>query len=157
MYDLGTKYIALFDSDTTNLQYSTNRWALVRDNDSLYGWNYAADSLDDTAHFFATYQSKYFFEGSGRERIHNVTIEGTGVVDSLRLIFYQGYLNADQDVIGTPFDTVVFSPDFTDNQKDQVAVDKICDMFSLRIEDFGSGSYVIRGYKIGWQPWDTGK
>jgi hypothetical protein len=39
-----------------------------------------------------------------------------------------------------------------------VAVNKICENFSLRIEDYrGVGDYRITGYDIGYMVWDGGK
>ena len=153
-YSFGIKDAIPYDYDTTRVDYSADRFILIRDNDSLYRWNYAADTLDDTVAFFATYQSKYFFEGGDREKVVYVDLFGTGSVDSLRLIFYRNY---GEGTMGTPFDTVVFSPDFTDHTRDRVIVNAICENFSLRVEDFGQGDYILQGYTIGYIPWDRGK
>jgi hypothetical protein len=155
-YSFGGRGVVQFDSDTTEPDFRSDKYIILHDNDSLWRWNYDdTTSRDGVDSITAIYQSKYFFEGGGREKIHYVDLFGTGTSDSLWLIFYKNY---GESKPGVAFDSVAFIPDFSAERRNRVVVRHICENFSLRIEDRrGVGDYTIKGYVIGWQPWDGGK
>lgn len=154
-YDFGFNDAVYFNPDTLSWDFTVTDLIIARDNDSLYQIDFTSrDTLDGVDTIYAVFQSKYFFaENNDREQIHWIDLDGTGTIDSLRVIFYRNY---GENKPGVPFDTVVFSPDFSDHIQDRVQVGAICHNFSLRIEDFGMGNYSLKGYTIGWQPWDRG-
>nr|MDD5459033.1 hypothetical protein [Phycisphaerae bacterium] len=74
-YNFGIKDAIATDYHHIYYDYNSAMVILVRDNDSLYRWNYPPnDTIDHTTYFHAIYQSKYFFEGPERERIDYVDI-----------------------------------------------------------------------------------
>ena len=154
-YDFGFNDAVYFNPDTLSWDFTVTDLIIARDNDTLYQIDFTSrDTLDGVDTIYAVFQSKYFFaENNDREQIHWIDLDGTGTTDSLRIIFYRNY---GENKPGVPFDTVVFSPDFSDHIQDRVQVGAICHNFSLRIEDFGMGNYSLKGYTIGWQPWDRG-
>lgn len=154
-YSFGLESIALHDYDTTQVDYVAERYLLSTDLDSLWRWNYNnTDSLDGADTIIAEYQSPYFFEGGGRDHILWIDILGTGEIDSLMLTFYRNY---GETKPGVPFDSLVLRPDFSDAKRDRAIVGAICENFSLRIRDYGMGDYTLKGFKIGYIPWDGGK
>jgi len=169
-YGFGLHAVVQHDPDTTYGNYNPNKWliALVRgfcdegDNTVLYQWR-----LDELAGFqnrdtidiccltdsvyvpiIATYQSKRFFEGRERERVYWIDIVGEGTADTITFTFLDE---------GVAFDTVKYLPDFTDGIRDRIIVDHIVSDFAVRWQDSGYGQYTIKGYEIGWIPWDRGR
>ena len=162
-YDFGFYAAVSFDVDTLSGQFNPNRWLLALTTQKGAGgylYQFRTDSLDtmdvykndagDTFLYkiYATYQSKRFFEGREREKIFWLDIVGQGTASTITLTFY------DEE---TPFDTVVFLPDFTDEKRDRIVVDHIVTDFSVRWQDDGKGQYRIEGYEIGWIPWSGGR
>ena len=168
-YGFGLHAVVQHDPDTIYANYNPNKWliALVSglcsgDNTVLYQWQldrlsgfqnidtidicYQADSV--YVPIIGTYQSKRFFEGRERERIYWLDIIGEGTADTITFTFLDE---------GVPFDTVAFLPDFTDDKRDRIIVDRIVHDFAVRWEDNGHGQYQIDGYEIGWIPWDRGR
>lgn len=143
-YSFGIKDAAMYDYNSNVYDYSVGKWILLINNDSLYGWNYSADdTLDGNDTIIAVYQSKYFFDDQAREKILYIDIVGTGICDSLLLTFYGDY---GQDTLNS----VVKSIDFTSGERQRVKVDHTTNNFSVKIQDYGMGDYVIKGYTIGY-------
>jgi len=154
-HDFAMRDVIPYDTTQDWTAHTTDRSLILTEGDSIFRWNYSeTDSLDGVDTILAVYQSKYHFEGGGREQIFWVDIAGTGTVDSLKLIFYRNY---GENKPGVPFDSVIMVPDFSDHKLDRAIVGAICENFSVRIEDFGMGNYTLKGYTIGWEPWDGGK
>lgn len=152
-YDFGTRGVVQFDSDSTEADFRTDKYIILRD--SLWEWGYQeTDTTDGGTPIQAIYQSKYFFEGGGREMIEYVELEGKGTPDSLILYYYEKHGDS---LPPMPVDSIVVTPDFTDKTRDRYKIERVCYNFSLRIRDPGTGDWVLTGYKIGWQPWDGGK
>lgn len=167
-YDFGIHAVVQFDPDTIIGNFNPNHWliALVShgaDRSIFYNWRRDEisgsfenkDTIDigylGTVAYYpiiATYQSKRFFEGRERERIHWIDIVGEGTCSTITFTFLDE---------GTPFDTVAFQPDFTDNKRDRIIVDHIVTDFAVRWQDNGYGQYRIKGYEIGWVSWDKGR
>ena len=167
-YGFGLHAVVQFDVDTANANYNPNKWlvALVRnfdidDQTILYQWQEDAlsgtftrtdtvDDWSDTTHsaIIATYQSKRFFEGRERERVYWIDLVGEGDADTITFTFLDE---------GMAFDTVKYLPDFTDGKRDRIIVDHIVSDFTVRWQDNGYGQYTIKGYEIGWIPWDRGR
>ena len=153
-YDFGINDATLFDDDTTITDFRTQRWIIAKDNDSLYRWNYSdTDTLDDTTHVIATYQSKYFFDDNIREKILYLDIYGDGTSDSLLVTFYD---KKDGAKAGTVVKIDTLYTDFTNGLKDRIYLDNLVTRLSIKIQDFGEGNYTITGYDIGYIPWDEG-
>jgi hypothetical protein len=150
-YNFAMRDAIAYDTAQDWTAYSTDRSLILTETDTVFRWNYAdADTLDGTTKIQASYQSKFFFDDPVREKVLWVDLFGTGTVDSLRLLFYEND--------GDQVDTAYIKPVFTDQDRDRVAVNLICENFSLRIEDFkGVGNYRITGYDIGYMVWDDGK
>ncbi len=150
-YVMNINGIVNYDIESQYDKFITNRYLILR-NDSLWKWNYSIDdTLDGTELIQAVYQSKYFFDDPAREKIIYVDITGTGICDSLGFTFYADY---GQDTLSTRVQTM----DFTSGERQRVKVDHIANNFSLKIQDYGTGDYVIKGYTIGYiDDWDQGK
>ncbi|GAG84693.1 unnamed protein product, partial [marine sediment metagenome] len=169
-YGFGLHAVVQYDPDSTYGNFNPNKWlvALVTsvgtypgDQTILYEWNEGAiggsfertdtvDTWSDTSHgaIIATYQSKRFFEGRERERVYWLDIVGEGDADTITFTFLDE---------GVAFDTVKYLPDFTDGIRDRIIVDHIVSDFAVRWQDNGYGQYTIKGYEIGWIPWDRGR
>lgn len=169
-YDFGLHAVVQFDPDTIAGNFNPNHWliALVSnfsgaDRSIFYNWRRDelsgsfenTDTMDvgyesDTTYYpiIATYQSKQFFEGRERERVYWVDIIGEGTCSTITFTFLDE---------GIPFDTVVFQPDFTDDKRDRIIVDRIVEDFAVSWTDNGYGQYTIKGYEIGWILWDRGR
>ena len=169
-YGFGLHAVVQHDPDTTYGNYNPNKWliALVRgicgaaDNTVLYQWRLDelagfqnTDTIDigyyiDSVYIpiIATYQSKRFFEGRERERVYWLDLVGEGDADTITFTFLDE---------GVAFDTVKYLPDFTDGIRDRIVVDHIVSDFAVRWSDNGYGQYTIKGYEIGWIPWDRGR
>jgi hypothetical protein len=158
-YDFGVMDAKLFDYDTTIYDYRSDRWIIATDNDSLWRWNYNgdADTLDGTERIVATYQSKFFFEGDDREKIHYIDLIGSGVCDSMMITFYRNYGDSVKGFTQIPIDSQLVAMDWHEGEKQRVMVDHITENFSFKIRDYGYGRYKLRGFVIGWTPWDKGK
>jgi hypothetical protein len=149
-YDFGIKDGIMIDYDTTKYIYPTSKWIFIKNNDSLFRWNYFDnDTLDGSELIQAEYQSKYFLDDPDREKILYIDLIGSGICDSLRFVFYDNY----GDSIGTK----LLMPDFTTKQRQRVKVDHIVENFSFKIHDYGTGDYKILGYKIAYIPWGERK
>ncbi len=151
-YDFGVDDAIRYDYDTNATDFSPNRYILSVDNDSLWRWDYSAtDTLDGAAKITAVMQTKYFFEGPEREKVVYVDLIGSGSADSMLLWFYDDY--NDRQII----DTMTVYPDFTVNERQRFVVNRMFTSFSLKIQDFGTGDYNLKGIVIGYLPWDTGR
>lgn len=149
-YSFGVRDAIQFDRSAKAGQFGSNRWVLLRENDSLYEFG-AGDTLDGAAAYVATYQSKAFFDnGNQREKIEYIDLQATGECDSLQVTVYDNY--GEDSVF-----SAVLSTDFTDNDRDRIAVNKIVRNCTVKINDFGSGDYQLQGYVIGFIPWDNGR
>ena len=151
-YTMNINGIVNYDIESQYDKFVTDRFLLLS-NDSLWKWNYSSDdTLDGVDTIIATYQSKYFFDdGDWREKIVYIDIQGTGVCDSLTFTFYGDF---GQDTL----DTRTVAMDFQSQEKQRIKVDKITNNFSVKIQDFGMGDYVIKGYVIGYvDNWDNGR
>lgn len=150
-YDVGIIDGTQYDYETEAADYRTTRYIFMRNNDSLWDWNYADTTLDDTAHIEAVYQSKYFLdEGQGREKIFYIDLKGKGSADSLVITIYDRY---GQD---TAFcDT--FAVSFSENERQRIPVNEIVTNASVKITDLGYGDYTLYGYIWGYVPWDIGR
>ncbi len=154
-YSFAVNAMAPYNFDTTASDFETHKFIMIRSDDSLYRWGYEDTSTTDAnANFTAHYQSKYYFEAPGRERIHYIDFYGSGSATDMVIVFYKNY---GEGIAGVPFDSVTFSPNFDDGKRDRVKVDAVVENFSIRIHDNGTGGYQLRGYNIGWQQWDRGK
>lgn len=168
-YGFGLHAVVQHDPDSTYGNFNPNKWliALVRrigygsgDQTILYQWQEDAlsgflrtdtvDTWSDTTSgaIIATYQSKRFFEGRERERVYWIDLVGEGDADTITFTFLDE---------GVAFDTVKYLPDFTDGIRDRIIVDHIVSDFAVRWQDNGYGQYTIKGYEIGWIPWDRGR
>jgi hypothetical protein len=150
-YDMGILSGDQYDYGTQAADYRTTRYLFLLANDTIYDWNYADTTLDDTSHIRAVYQSKYLLdEGADRKKVIYVDLLGTGNADSLIVTLY------DRQGEDTVFcDTV--SVDFAKNERHRIVVDEIVTNASVRIEDLGYGDYTLSGYIMGFVPWDTGR
>ena len=169
-YGFGLHAVVQHDPDTIYANFNPNKWliALVKglcgatDNTVLYQWRLDElsgfqnrDTIDicyqtDSVYvpIIGTYQSKRFFEGRERERVYWLDIIGEGDADTITFTFLDE---------GVAFDTVKYLPDFTDGIRDRIVVDHIVTDFAVRWQDSGYGQYTIKGYEIGWIPWDRGR
>lgn len=156
-YSLGINAAVEWNYDPDALEYEPNSYILALDNDSLWRWNYNDTATTDGGDsIFAVYQSKYFFEDLNREKVCYIDIIGSGQCDSLKFTFYDNY----GDTLvgsGEAVDSVTDSVNFSSRDRVRVKVDHIFTTFSVKIEDFGTGDYVLRGYEIGYIPWDEGR
>jgi hypothetical protein len=151
-FPFGVYAAVRYDNDTTSQDFGNEKWIICRDNDSLYLWDEtASDSLDDTVRVRAVYQSKYFLDkGEAREKIFYLDLKGTGSADSLIITILDLYGQR------TAFcDTM--SVDFTQNEKQRIAVNEIITNASVKITDIGYGDYTLSGYVLGFVPWDIGR
>lgn len=169
-YDFGIHAVVQFDPDTIAGNFNPNHWliALVAnlsgsDQSVFYNWRRDQlggsfeniDTIDvgyesDTTYYpiIARYQSKQFFEGRERERVYWIDIVGEGTADTITFTFLDE---------GIPFDTVAFLPDFTDDKRDRIIVDRIVHDFGVAWADNGHGQYTIKSYTIGYVNWDKGR
>lgn len=150
-YSFAMRDAIAYDTTQTWTSWTTDRSLILTETDTVFQWNYSdADTLDGATKIQAKYQSKFFFDDPVREKIMWIDLWGMGTVDTLRLVLSMN--DGDQK------DTVYVKPVFTDQDRDRVAINKICENFSLRIEDYkGVGNYRITGYDIGYMVWDDGK
>lgn len=150
-YSFAMRDAIAYDTTQDWTSWTTDRALILTEADSIFRWNYSeTDTLDGGTLIQAAYQSKYFFDDPVREKILWIDLYGTGTVDTLRLVLCMND--------GDQVDTLYVKPVFTDQDRDRVAVNKICENFSLRIEDYrGVGDYRITGYDIGYMVWDGGK
>lgn len=147
---------ARYNNDTLALDYEPDKWILLGNNDTLYKYNYSAtDTLFGLDTLIRTYQSKYFFESEDREKIYYIDLVGSGICDSMKLTFYGNYSTdfATYDTLATK----IINVDFSSAERQRVKVNHICKNFSVKIQDYGMGDYKLKGYIIGWQPWDKRK
>ncbi len=158
-YSIGIKDGVLHNFRSPSFNYNTTKWIFALDNDTLWRWNYTpdADTLDDTSRIISTYQSKYFFEGDDREKIHYLDLIGSGVCDSMMITFYQNYGDSIHGQGQIPIDSQLVALDWYSGDKQRVKVDHIMNNFSFKIRDYGYGQYKLRGFVIGYTPWDPGK
>lgn len=151
-YDFGVFDGAQYDYDTTAVDFRPDRWIFIRDNDSLWRWDYsAADTMDGTVPITAVMQTKYFFPGPEREKIVYLDLFGSGAVDSLRLYLWDDY--GDRVLV----DSLTVIPDFSVNGRQRYRIDRIFTAFSVKVRDFGHGDYVLKGLALGYVPWDEGR
>jgi len=154
-YDFGFRDALLFDIDTARADVRSEQWVLAGTNDTMYQWiGGATDTLDGKDTIIATYQSKYFFESQGRVKALYFDLYGSGEADTVTLTFYENYGPQSTPVAVL---THTFVPDFTDHNVDRVPIDRIVDNLSVKITDNGRGDYTIKGYNIGFVPWDQGR
>lgn len=149
-YSFGLYDARLFGDDQ---DFSSTKYILIRENDSLYKWGYEDTSTTDAGvTFTALYQSIPFFDaGEIREHIMYVDLEGSGNVDSLKVTILDNH--GIDSVL-----TKTVQVDFTDNKRDRMPVMKILTDCTVRIEDFGdTASYTLKGYVVGYKSWDTGR
>jgi len=158
-YDIGIKDGVLHDFRSPSFSYNTTKWIFALDNDTLWRWNYNpdADTLDDTTHIEAIFQSKYFFEGDDREKIYYIDFIGSGVCDSVMITYYQNYGDSVAGFAGVAIDSQLVSFDWHEGEKQRIIVNHIVNNFSFKIRDYGYGQYKLRGFVIGYSPWDKGK
>lgn len=150
-YDFGVQDALQFDYDTLTNEFRTDRYILLRGDDSLYRWNYTADDTTDNTHRInAVWESKYFLEGPGRKKLFWVEIDGTGDIDSLTISVLTN-LGEGQTIVRQ------VAPDFTDEKIDRFRIDAIADNFSIKLADNGKGNYIIHRLILGWKPWDQGR
>lgn len=134
--------------ETNSPDYTSDRFVVLTPSDSCFLWG-VADSMDGPNRILAKYRSPFFFDNSEREKICYVDLYGDGDADSVTISVF--------DQLSSPIKTVTFKPDFTDKNRDRVIIDEICERASIQITDNGRGNYSIRGYTVGWLPWDRRK
>ncbi len=148
-YTFGLQDATLFDYDTTELDYRTDQWILLRENDSLYRWNYTTTDSDGTVPFVGKLKTKAFLEGPGKKKILWLEIVANGSCDSLGLTFYD---NEGSEAIETKRVAVDFDDDRT-----RIKVDHIMRDFAFKIEDDSLGDYTLTGFRFAWIPWEDGQ
>ena len=154
-YSFAMRDVIPYDTNQEWTAHATDRALILTETDSVFRWNYVdTDSLDGDTRIQATYRSKFFFEGGGRENIRWIDIFGTGESAVLKFVFLRNYAQG----TGDRFDSAYITPDFTDDTRDRIKVDAVCENFAIEIIDSaGLGVYTITGYDIAYIPWDLGK
>lgn len=154
VYRLAVKAAVPFDPDTSSVDYSARKYVLLSTRNRLWRWDYTDTTNGDVSglgivsQILPLYQSKYFFEGPSRTKIQYVDVEGTGETDSIRV-----------SLVGRYGGTVVSRATVTSwatEKKTRLIFGSIVKNVAVRIETFG-GRPVIKGYDIGYTPWDGGK
>lgn len=155
VYTIGVKSATLYDPDTTAVDFSSRKYILLNNYDHLLRWDYSDTSDMDVGGFGTEgpitplYQSKYFFEGPSRTMVQYVDVEATGAVGTMTVKLVCNYGD-------TTISKTLATPDFSTQSKVRFKFGRIVKNAAVRIEWQGANA-IIRGYTIGYTPWDGGK
>lgn len=155
VYTIGVKAAALYDPDTTAVDFASRKYILLNNYDHLLRWDYADTSDFDAAGaqletpISPLYQSKYFFEGPTRTKVQFVDIEATGACAYLTVKLVCNYGD-------TTITRTLILPDFSTERKIRVPFGRTVKNAAVRLEWEGA-NLVVKSYTIGYIPWDGGK